>query len=408
MERSSYNGSRSGDRGSGGGHGSWSRGRDYGNFSQGRDRQSYNRDRDDRGGHGYGRGHSNSGSNAFVDEKRQRLRQEIGASGVADVWAHSPKNIEDSDENEGCDSVQQKSFTWDFTKSGDTDKKGSNKKKKKRKHEVTSSDDSDDSSSDSDSVPKKKKPKKHRSKSKKSKKLKKEKRNKEKSEKKERAKLEKIEKAKAVKTAAEILKSVGKPPVVRKPSLTVGPQPPSPPPIAAEAIAKETDSSEDDSQSEGEEMWVEKGSMDANGSVNTSGEVDEGDAEDPEEDDIVGPQPKQIVQLSHKEYGKALLPGEGAAMAAYVAEGKRIPRRGEIGLTSDEIEQYEDVGFVMSGSRHRRMEAVRIRKENQIYSADEKRALAMFSKEERQKRENKILSQLRDVIQKKISSKKDH
>jgi hypothetical protein len=32
----------------------------------------------------------------------------------------------------------------------------------------------------------------------------------------------------------------------------------------------------------------------------------------------------------------------------------------------------------MSGSRHRRMEAVRLRKENQIYSADEKRALAMF------------------------------
>jgi hypothetical protein len=125
------------------------------------------------------------------------------------------------------------------------------------------------------------------------------------------------------------------------------------------------------------------------------------------DEDIVGPQPKQIVQLSHKEYGKALLPGEGAAMAAFVAEGKRIPRRGEIGLTSNEICDYEDVGYVMSGSRHRRMEAVRIRKENQIYSADEKRALAMFSKEERQKRENKILSQLREVVQKKISNKKD-
>ena len=32
---------------------------------------------------------------------------------------------------------------------------------------------------------------------------------------------------------------------------------------------------------------------------------------------------------------------------------------------------------VMSGSRHRRMNAVRIRKENQVYSAEEKRALAM-------------------------------
>ena len=33
---------------------------------------------------------------------------------------------------------------------------------------------------------------------------------------------------------------------------------------------------------------------------------------------------------------------------------------------------FEESGYVMSGSRHRRMEAVRIRKENQICSADEK------------------------------------
>ena len=51
-------------------------------------------------------------------------------------------------------------------------------------------------------------------------------------------------------------------------------------------------------------------------------------------------------------FGRALLPGEGAAMAAYIAEGKRIPRRGEIGLTSDEIEAFETQGYVMSGSRY--------------------------------------------------------
>ena len=71
-------------------------------------------------------------------------------------------------------------------------------------------------------------------------------------------------------------------------------------------------------------------------------------------------------------YGHALLPGEGDAMAEYVKMGKRIPRRGEIGLTSNEIESFEMAGYVMSGSRHRRMEAVRLRKENQVYSADEK------------------------------------
>ena len=50
-------------------------------------------------------------------------------------------------------------------------------------------------------------------------------------------------------------------------------------------------------------------------------------------------------------YGKFLLPGEGAAMAAYIEEGKRIPRRGEIGLESEEIENYEKQGYIMSGSR---------------------------------------------------------
>ena len=40
----------------------------------------------------------------------------------------------------------------------------------------------------------------------------------------------------------------------------------------------------------------------------------------------------------------------------------------------------------MSGSRHKRMNAVRIRKENQIYSAEEKRALQLFNHEEKQAR----------------------
>lgn len=48
-------------------------------------------------------------------------------------------------------------------------------------------------------------------------------------------------------------------------------------------------------------------------------------------------------------------------MANYVATGKRIPRRGEIGLTADEIQTFEDLGFVMSGSRY-----VRILSEHEI------------------------------------------
>lgn len=48
-------------------------------------------------------------------------------------------------------------------------------------------------------------------------------------------------------------------------------------------------------------------------------------------------------------------------MAAYVESGKRIPRRGEIGLTSNEIETFEDAGYVMSGSRYNAQSIVSVR-----------------------------------------------
>ncbi|XP_062560252.1 NKAP family protein CG6066-like [Armigeres subalbatus] len=183
------------------------------------------------------------------------------------------------------------------------------------------------------------------------------------------------------------------------------------------------DSSSSDNNEE-EEEWVEKSGSKAEATAGTS--MGSGGADEELGDGVVGPT-KTSRNLS-QDFGRALLPGEGAAMAAYVTEDKRIPRcgeigltsdeiegegaamatyvtedkriprRGEIGLTSDEIVNFEDFGYVMSGSRHRHMEAVRIRKENQIYSADEKRALVMFSKEERQKRKNKILSQFKEMI----------
>ncbi|CAI8040886.1 NKAP-like protein [Geodia barretti] len=151
------------------------------------------------------------------------------------------------------------------------------------------------------------------------------------------------------------------------------------------------DSSEESEEEEGGEegVWVEKKvQQDADGA-------------------FVGPTQEIRVQAvtSMKDYGHALLPGEGEAMAAYVESGQRIPRRGEIGLTSGEINTFEDVGYVMSGSRHRRMEAVRIRKENQIYNADDRRALANFNREERLKKENEIMSAFRTMIHKKNSSK---
>lgn len=78
--------------------------------------------------------------------------------------------------------------------------------------------------------------------------------------------------------------------------------------------------------------------------------------------------------------------------------GKRIPRRGEVGLTAEEIQQFEDAGYVMSGSRHARINGVRLRKENQVYSAEEKRALAEFNHEQKVARESKVREDLRRLV----------
>lgn len=136
-------------------------------------------------------------------------------------------------------------------------------------------------------------------------------------------------------------------------------------------------------------------------------EIERRRAQEEEEIGFIGPvlPVADHSSLLPLDYGRALLPGEGAAMAAYIAEGKRIPRRGEIGLTSDEIEKFECQGYVMSGSRHRRMEAVRLRKENQIYSADEKRALEHFNYAERAKREAKLQAQFKALIKRKLEDK---
>jgi predicted RNA-binding protein with RPS1 domain len=128
-----------------------------------------------------------------------------------------------------------------------------------------------------------------------------------------------------------------------------------------------------------------------------------------DDDDYVGPQPLPMSNASlgtgstatPANYGKALLPGEGQALAQYVQQNQRIPRRGEIGYTCTEIERYEQSGFVMSGSRHAKMNAVRLRKENQVYSAEEKRALALITMEEQKQQEAGLMEDFRKMLQEK-------
>ncbi|XP_062040833.1 NKAP-like protein [Lepus europaeus] len=285
--------------------------------------------------------------------RRLKERERIGELGAPEVWGLSPKLPEpDSDEHtpvEDEEDKNQKSSGSDSTskekrkKTSRTQNKKKRKKKTKRKHKNYSGNSDSNSDSDTSSSPDDDNEKKIK-----------------KAKKKEKKKKQRFKKKKKKKNKRS-----------RKES---------------------SDSSWKGSEEElPEGVWMKQSKI-----VETM--------------DLIGPEaPMKHFNQDEKplNYGHALLPGEGAAMAEYVKAGKRIPRRGEIGLTSEEIASFECSGYVMSGSRHRRMEAVRLRKENQIYSADEKRALASFNQEERRKRENKILASFREMVYRKTKGKDD-
>lgn len=159
-----------------------------------------------------------------------------------------------------------------------------------------------------------------------------------------------------------------------------------------------------------EDQWVEN--TEAQWVENTALEkYEEKETEeiaDSKASNIIGPEmPEALASLYDMDFGKGLMPGEGVAMAEFVANGQRIPRRGEIGMTNDDIQAFERAGYIMSGNRHRRMEAVRLRKESQIYSAEEKRALQLYSKQERDGKESGVIQQFRDMVKVKTRETQD-
>ncbi|WVR08217.1 hypothetical protein IAU60_005264 [Kwoniella sp. DSM 27419] len=123
--------------------------------------------------------------------------------------------------------------------------------------------------------------------------------------------------------------------------------------------------------------------------------------EDDDDDVDIGPQlPAEAREGKMNRSAFAnMLPGEGEAMALYAESGQRIPRRGEIGLESDQIEKFEQMGYVMSGSRHQRMNAVRLRKENQVINEAEKRAILKLQREEKEKKEGMIITQFKEMME---------
>ncbi|NWT97613.1 NKAPL protein, partial [Urocynchramus pylzowi] len=277
--------------------------------------------------------------------RRLNERERIGELGAPEVWGLSPKVPDpDSDEHTPVEDEEAKSKSSSSDSSSEEEKKKKKKKRQKKKRKASKRKRRKHSEdSDSDSESEQNSSDEDKKKSKKRKK---------------KSKKKKYKKKKAKKSRKE---------------------------------SSDSSSEDSDEMLQGDDLWIER-------------------SKDSEADSLIGPEaPKTHASQDDRplNYGHALLPGEGAAMAEYVKAGKRIPRRGEIGLTSEEIASFESSGYVMSGSRHRRMEAVRLRKENQIYSADEKRALASFNQEERRKRENKILASFREMVYRKTKGKEE-
>ncbi|ORY34857.1 ras-induced vulval development antagonist-domain-containing protein [Naematelia encephala] len=149
-----------------------------------------------------------------------------------------------------------------------------------------------------------------------------------------------------------------------------------------------------------EEMWVERNDRATSsplGSAPATKKVGEEVDDGPE----VGPQLPNDLSLRDRKDRTAyshMLKGEGEAIAAFVESGERIPRRGEIGLDSTTIDAFEQAGYVMSGNRHKRMNAVRMRKENQVINAEEKRAILKLQREEKEKKEGAILMGFKEMM----------
>jgi hypothetical protein len=78
---------------------------------------------------------------------------------------------------------------------------------------------------------------------------------------------------------------------------------------------------------------------------------------------------------------------------------------------NDDVKRYEQLGYVMSGARFNKpavgnnIPVPKNKKEAHIFSAEEKRALAIFNLEEQQRKENNIINDLKSMWQNKKEEK---
>ncbi|KAJ2498529.1 hypothetical protein GGH96_004253 [Coemansia sp. RSA 1972] len=132
---------------------------------------------------------------------------------------------------------------------------------------------------------------------------------------------------------------------------------------------------------------------------------DERQSQDENSDSGIGPMPAQDYKPTISEHGLGSVQrsGDGLLSSGFIQSSDRIPRRGEIGMDLNKIEQWENAGYVMSGNRRSRVNDTQVHREGQVITADEKRQMLLQNQEERQKKETQIISEFRDMLSKKRS-----
>jgi hypothetical protein len=109
-----------------------------------------------------------------------------------------------------------------------------------------------------------------------------------------------------------------------------------------------------------------------------------------ESEDDIGPRPiynTEITAGSDRHYGSTIMKGNTQI-------------QGEPVRTTEEIERYESLGYVMRNKINNvTLNIPKSKKEAQKFSQEEKRALAIFNLEEQQRKENNIINQMKSIWQ---------
>lgn len=97
----------------------------------------------------------------------------------------------------------------------------------------------------------------------------------------------------------------------------------------------------------------------------------------------------------------------GINFSEFFKDGKRIPLRGQEGMSVDQILAFERAGYKMSGYNKRQTEATYMKAERKVYTQEEKRMLEKHSLDDRKQKEKDKMEQFKNLAAQKFTTAVD-